>query len=284
MMASRMVWMSRSKSPGALLARVVRGRSTSHAGHIGRRAAAIDALAEFVATRYWLIIVTVVARSDELAQQIQRIDAHAGDRRKEPPANETDSASAACAPSDNARLAGIMAQSARWLSRLSSTQTRRVESDRIERGRGWREYPCRPSPNGRWIWTPRFMSSIDTVAEMGGEMPDGIGRVALAGDEAVAGIQRQAQTRQARVQPNHRPSRSTCRVRARALRWCRAPPPGARPARRHRAATLIASVRPDAGLRHAGPKRHRIRAGVGRDFECARQKLHAPRSSRPGRR
>ena len=141
-----------------------------------------------------------------------------------------------------------------------------------------------PSPNGRWTCTPRFMSSIETVPRCGGELAHRVGRVALAGDDAVPGVERQAAARGCRAPPNRPPSRSACRAPAPAPRPCPAPRPGAPPAAAPSRSQARACAVVHARLRHAGPERHRLRPSLGRDLERAGAGTRRGAPARPGRR
>jgi hypothetical protein len=132
-MVATMSSTSRSKSapPGWAKASSPREPAADHggAGHLGRRAAAIDAGAGLVAA-VLAYHGHVMAGGDQLPQQVLGIDAHAADGGPEAARAEEDPHAAMPLRRAGAALAqpldraGII-RSARWLSRESSTQTRR---------------------------------------------------------------------------------------------------------------------------------------------------------------
>ena len=173
--------------------------------------------------------------------------------------------------------------SARWLlaRQLDADQAAGSRSSSSASSR--RGCPCRPRRRAGASWLAAAHVLDRHGAESGRELAHGGGRLALAGDEAVAGVERERQARQVarRGEPSRRRSRPACR----------APAPARR---RRRARSACASTRatpssePGAGLlavrRRAAARRPRTtrpRAPrIGGDVDAARRR-NATRRARP---
>ena len=130
-----------------------------------------------------------MAGGDEFAQQVEGVDAHAGDSGEEAAADEADSHFGSAALR-KARLAG-MAQSAAVALAAELDADEAVEADVVQRGEDAGNVHV-AFAEGKVDVDAAFHVLDGDGGDVVGEVADGTGRVAFAGDDAVAGVEGKA--------------------------------------------------------------------------------------------